>query len=232
MITKSFKKDILFLHLSNFKSYENIYFRCKMNPYFSQSEFNNYYEYMLNQENSKKYTYFDIINFKIEQLNKRHNWIYEKHDDWDRQWDMFESLPVLEKFDIKYDISKIDKELFNYINKNFKHIEINSNPLKFKFICNETDSLTNLYYWYNENPNCIGNFGDLLSGYLFEKLTGYKHNHINIQKNNEEFHYMTGSSIINYANNKSIIWGSGIIQQNLNKIEPLEITCVRGQEPV
>ena len=227
MRNRSFTKDILFLHMSNFKSYENIYFRIKMNP-FMKSNYDNYYEYMFDQEYSKKPNYFELIDFKKKQLEHRRKYIYEYHNNWDIQWDMYEPIVKLKEFDLEFDLSKLDKNFIDYIQYNFKHTRINENPIQYNFTCNETDSLTNLFYWYTDNPNKIGNFGDLLPFYIFEKLTGYKHNFVDIRKDNNKFNYLTIGSILNLANNKSIVWGAGIIQQNLNTINPLKICCVRG----
>jgi hypothetical protein len=215
---KSFENEILFLHLSNFKSYENIYLRSKMNPFMS-SIYNNYYEFMYSLDNkSSEYDYFDIINFKRNSLNKRRKWVYEYHNDWDVQYDMFLKM---EDANSNYDISILNKDFITYINNNYKFVKINENPEQYNFICNETDSLTNLFYFSK-------NFEELLSIYIYEKLTGYKHKFVDTRKNENTFNYIAVGSIINFANSKSIIWGTGTISQTLQKISPFKICCVRG----
>jgi pyruvyltransferase len=225
---KNCNKEILFLHMSNFKSYEEIYQRIKMCEFIT-SNYDNYYRYMYNLEHNKDTNnYFDIINYKKKQLDIRDNMIYKYHDNWDTQWDMYEEISKIKDSDLNFDISKLDKYFLNYIETNFKHIKINENPLQYKFLCNQTDTLTNIFYYYSPNPNKIGNFGDLLTRYIFEKLTGYTHKFIDIRQNKDEYNYVAVGSIINLVNDKSIVWGSGIIEKSLQKINPYKIHCVRG----
>ena len=74
-------------------------------------------------------------------------------------------------------------------------------------------------YWYRENRGGKGieNFGDLASPYLIEKLSDRKTKHI---KPNSFWyrhflkHFLSTGSILGHANANSVVWGSGIIQQN------------------
>lgn len=90
-----------------------------------------------------------------------------------------------------------------------------------------------LIYYYSSN-HLSGNFGDLLSVYLYEKIKGKlpenyfdknTHSPIGLKK-----HYFIIGSIINKANDSSVIWGSGIITKNdkINIKELENIKCVRG----
>lgn len=74
-------------------------------------------------------------------------------------------------------------------------------------------------YWYRENREGKGieNFGDLASPYLIEKLSGRKTKHIKpvaFWYRNLLTHYLSTGSILGHANKNSVVWGSGIIQQN------------------
>lgn len=76
-----------------------------------------------------------------------------------------------------------------------------------------SDDSVPLTYWVN-TPN----FGDLLSPYLVNKLTGLPVKLIETSKNdfwkffglrNDEFSYLAIGSIISRANRNSVVWGSG-----------------------
>lgn len=74
-------------------------------------------------------------------------------------------------------------------------------------------------YWYRENREGKGieNFGDLASPYLIEKLSGRKTKYIKpvaFWYRNLLTHYLSTGSILGHANKNSVVWGSGIIQQN------------------
>ena len=92
-------------------------------------------------------------------------------------------------------------------------------------------------FYYNSDK--IGNFGDILSKYIVEKISKNKvvqYYHVDYKefsKMNEPNLLSTGS-IINFANTSSIIWGSGIIdggwstEWSINNIIKDNIRCVRG----
>lgn len=91
----------------------------------------------------------------------------------------------------------------------------------------ENKDLINIFYYCNNINN--GNFGDLLSAYIFENLKKCSHKFIDVINNNStEYHYFIIGSIINLVNDKSIVWGSGIINNSLQQINPHKIYCVRG----
>ncbi|PKP16864.1 MAG: polysaccharide pyruvyl transferase family protein [Bacteroidetes bacterium HGW-Bacteroidetes-23] len=74
-------------------------------------------------------------------------------------------------------------------------------------------------YWYSENREGKGieNFGDLASPYLIEKLSARKTTHIKPNSfwyRNFLKHFLSTGSILGHANANSVVWGSGIIQQN------------------
>jgi hypothetical protein len=71
------------------------------------------------------------------------------------------------------------------------------------------------------------NYGDLLSKYLVEKISKKKTKWYNPQEINPEKNYMAIGSILNYANEKSYIWGSGIIDRKHSVICD-QVFAVRG----
>lgn len=75
------------------------------------------------------------------------------------------------------------------------------------------------------------NYGDLLSKYLVEKISGKDVEWIQPLKipwyKKTPVHYLTAGSIIHNATRKSIVWGSGIIDHE-QKIAPADFRAVRG----
>lgn len=71
------------------------------------------------------------------------------------------------------------------------------------------------------------NYGDLLSKFLFENLTGEKTRWYNpiIEKNS--INYFGIGSILNMTNSKSVVWGSGILNYN-DKVANCDFRAVRG----
>lgn len=201
--------DCLFLHLSNFKSYEKLCFRTMLCPYNNQNDIVNYYEWLYSKKFNKKYTFSDIIRFKTTYISAMINYKY----DYD----------CIEKIDIN--LTSIDPKLIDYINNNYKMKKCNNR--EFTIDTSFTKSNLNLFYW-GGNYNS-GNFGDLLSYYIFEKLTGFQHEYWDISnKSNTDTHYMSIGSIIKYSNKNTIIWGSGTITQNIDKIDYKKVYCIRG----
>ena len=70
-----------------------------------------------------------------------------------------------------------------------------------------TNSSINVYWWNNKI-----NFGDQLNRFIIEKLSGKKINLIS--EFSDKTHYMCIGSILHFANENSIIWGSGLISNN------------------
>ena len=200
----------LFLHLSNFKSYEKLCFRVMLGPYNIQTEIENYYEWMYCRKfNRKRYTFSDIINFKRIYVSAMVNYKY--------------NFDCIEKKTI--DLTYIRPNLIYYINNNYKIKKYNNR--EFTFDTRFTKSNVKLFYWGGKFNS--GNFGDLLSFYIFEKLTGFQHEYCDIiNRSNTDTHYMSIGSIINYSNKNTIIWGSGTISQNINKIGFQKVYCIRG----
>ncbi len=78
--------------------------------------------------------------------------------------------------------------------------------------------------WWNGDVK--NNFGDALTPYLIEKISGKKASLCN------EFclkdYYLVTGSILKYASRNSIVWGAGIINGNEKIKKPKKILAVRG----
>ena len=71
------------------------------------------------------------------------------------------------------------------------------------------------------------NFGDNITPYLLSKVN--KLNAIRVGKHFKKTNYVMAGSIINRVNNKSIVFGTGIIRENDKIIErPKKVLAVRG----
>ena len=92
-------------------------------------------------------------------------------------------------------------------------------------------SRLNLYWWskINFGKGDYENYGDLLSKYLAEKISGKKVKWYNTKKKRliNKKHYLSIGSIISHANKYSVIWGSGIISQEDVAVDA-EYISVRG----
>lgn len=88
-----------------------------------------------------------------------------------------------------------------------------------------------LYWWQEKRANGLENYGDLLSKYLVEKISGKRV--ISVRHPSKVLyrrflkHYLGIGSIISSANSNSVVWGSGIIKKNDN-IRNAEFVAVRG----
>jgi pyruvyltransferase len=222
----------IFLHMSNFKSHEAALYRMWMCPFILNKTYDNFYEWLYIKHTVKSvnlttvvnipdYTFNTIIEFKRKMINYIKNIKY--------------SCDILKSNDLLIDFTNLDTEFIDYLNKTYTITKLNNNT--FKSNTYDTDHLVNIFYWGGNYG--AGNFGDILSYYLFEKITGYTHkyyNILNITPNDPlqtikelDAHFITIGSIIEYSNIKSIIWGTGIIHSNLkDKIKYDKICCVRG----
>lgn len=91
-------------------------------------------------------------------------------------------------------------------------------------------------FWWSET-RLMGkkkeNYGDLLSRYLVEKISGKEAEWV--QPKNKPWYkksktnYLAAGSIIHHVNEKSIVWGSGIIDHR-QKIRKADFWAVRGPE--
>ena len=89
-------------------------------------------------------------------------------------------------------------------------------------------------FWWSE-PRLMGkekeNYGDLLSKYLVEKISGQQIKWVQPKKqawyHRNKKNYLTVGSIIHHATKDSIVWGSGIIDQH-QQIAPADFRAVRG----
>lgn len=88
-----------------------------------------------------------------------------------------------------------------------------------------------LYWWQGKRANKKENYGDLLSKYIVEKISGQKVISIKhpLRGLHKYFfnHFLVIGSIISAASKKSIVWGSGIIKKNEN-IRDAKFLAVRG----
>lgn len=93
----------------------------------------------------------------------------------------------------------------------------------------------NLFYWtskkhgYNKQ-----NYGDLLSKYIVQKISGKKVKWVDPRKKspftvNRKEHYFAIGSIIHHVTKNSVVWGSGIIDFE-QKIAEADFRAVRGPQ--
>lgn len=89
------------------------------------------------------------------------------------------------------------------------------------------------YWWSAKNleGEIFENFGDVITPYLVEKITGKKSIWTNIKKKRTLFSYkkvLVGvGSILNNVNSDCIVWGAGIMYKN-DKINKADYRVVRG----
>lgn len=91
-------------------------------------------------------------------------------------------------------------------------------------------------FWWNERilqHKEKENYGDLLSKYLVEKISGRKVKWIQPQKTPwykfDKRNFLAAGSIIHHSNNHSIVWGSGIIDR-VQPVASANFKAVRGPE--
>ena len=88
-----------------------------------------------------------------------------------------------------------------------------------------------LYWWQMKRKDRRENYGDLLSKFLAEKISGksvYTVKHPSERLFKHVFkHYLSIGSIITSANKNSVVWGSGIIKANEN-VRKATFLAVRG----
>lgn len=73
------------------------------------------------------------------------------------------------------------------------------------------------------------NYGDLLSKYLVEKISGKAVRWYNPEKNEQEKNFFAVGSILTFANDKSIVWGTGIIDRQ-HPVADSDFRAVRGPQ--
>ena len=77
------------------------------------------------------------------------------------------------------------------------------------------------------------NYGDMLSRYLVEKISGRKVQFVHPKKqswlNRNKKHYLVVGSILAHVTKNSIVWGSGIIDR-VHKVDEADFRAVRGPE--
>lgn len=89
-------------------------------------------------------------------------------------------------------------------------------------------------FWWSE-PRLMGkkkeNYGDLLSRYLVERISGKKVEWVQPKKQPwyrlNKTNYLAAGSIIHHATRDSTVWGSGIIDRK-QQIAPADFRAVRG----
>lgn len=91
-------------------------------------------------------------------------------------------------------------------------------------------------FWWNERilqNKEKENYGDLLSKYLVEKISGKSVRWVHPKKrswfNRNRTNYLTVGSIIHHCSTNSIVWGSGIIDTE-QKVHNADFRAVRGPE--
>lgn len=90
-----------------------------------------------------------------------------------------------------------------------------------------------LFYWSERKfaSKEKENYGDLLSNYIVEKISGRPVKWIHPQKQSwykwDKRNYLVIGSILHHATKDSIVWGSGIIDQK-HKIAKADFRAVRG----
>jgi hypothetical protein len=197
----------LFLHFWNFKSYENMCFREYMSQYLCDPIYNNYYEYcFVNDFPNKKYNFNSIIEYKKNKIceYKDFKYNYKKN--------------VCENND-PINLNNLDKGFVDYIDSNYKIQNFFSKNSKlFKYETLQTHNLVNIYF------NKDRNIGNMVNFYLFEKLCGFIHNHVEL----DEPHFLINSHITD--NKNSIIWGSGL--QNNSESVPFINHITKISNPV
>ena len=198
----------LFLHFWNFKSYENMCFREYMSQYLCDPIYNNYYEYcFVNDFPNKKYNFNSIIEYKKNKICEYKDFKYNYKKD------------VCENND-PISLNNLDKEFVDYIDSNYKIKNFFSKNSKlFKYETLQTHNLVNIYF------NKDRNIGNMVNFYLFEKLCGFVHNHVEV----DEPHFLINSHITD-NNEKSIIWGSGL--QNNSESVPFSNHITKISNPV
>lgn len=89
------------------------------------------------------------------------------------------------------------------------------------FLCHAED----LLYWWQSNPP---NFGDYLSKVIVERMLGRSVTHGSL-KSQEQLLFAAGS-ILHYARNGDVIWGSGFRENPLeeNRFHKIDVRAVRG----
>lgn len=70
------------------------------------------------------------------------------------------------------------------------------------------------------------NMGDLISPYLFEKITEEKARRVS-HNNNKPF-FLACGSILNYSSKNAIVWGTGSMFPNCRVAKPQQVLAVRG----
>lgn len=197
----------LFLHMWNFKSYENMFFREYMSLYLCENEYENYYEYCyVNEFPGKKYNYNDIIEYKKNKLTEYTNIRYNFKKD---------AVEILKY--INYDF--LNHDFLDYISSTYKIKPFFlKNSKAFKYDSMETNNLVNIYYVKD------GNIGNMINFYIFEKLCGFKHKYVTT---NEQY-FLLNSNMNEHTSN-SIVWGSGI--QDINTITTFSNNISRLSSP-
>lgn len=197
----------LFLHLWNFKSYENMCFREYMSQYLCDPTYENYYEYcFVNDFPNKIYNFNSIIEYKKNKICEYKNFKYNYKKD------------VCENND-PINLNNLDKEFVDYIDSNYRIQNFFSKNSKlFKYETLQTHNLVNIYF------NKDRNIGNMVNFYLFEKLCGFVHNCVEL----DEPHFLINSYITD--NNNSIIWGSGL--QNNSESVPFINNITKISNPV
>lgn len=87
-------------------------------------------------------------------------------------------------------------------------------------------------FWYRYEDSELQNFGDIVGPVLFQELSGVtaKHIHDKPCSISSKYipHYLTAGSILREARKSSIIWGSGIVDNQFGADRRAKYLAVRG----
>lgn len=102
-------------------------------------------------------------------------------------------------------------------------------PYVMELQCNSQENIP-LYYWDATSQTGFQNFGDALSQALIERLIGHK---VSIAKDpfKTQKKLLAVGSILNYARNGDIIWGTGrngAKPSHIHRFDYLDVRAVRG----
>lgn len=203
----------IFLHFWNFKTYDKLFYRDEMTPFLSDTKSENYLEWSFNRlkENyDTEYDFNTLISFYRKTICEFQEYKYD-----------VSKLKKIENWNdyIKLLAFKVEnKELFNYIEQNHQIKNLENN--RFLYILKETNRICNIH----KNQCKITN---VISKYIFKKMSGILEIKEVKSPLNMDYHYQISHSLHN-ALKKSIIWGSGVIDEYIDFRKKSEIYCVRG----
>ena len=117
LLSKSIN-DCLFLHMSNFKSYEYILYRSFMCAFCSQNKYSNYYEWLFNERKKRNpFTEHELLEFKSINIDYIKNRIYP--------------LTSIKLIHPHLKIELLNPQFVTFIRDNFKIVLINDTNFRY-----------------------------------------------------------------------------------------------------